>query len=106
MRGNADALIDARTFTTHSPAVMQGELRIGDLPHLGNIVVLERVFPFPEPRRNSDLISYADLHGRGNEHVPLTLSRWFELPGLPIALQRHASAIRFPHDPGALPPEV
>ena len=28
--------------------------------HLGNIVVLEHVSPFPESSRNSNLISYAD----------------------------------------------
>ena len=49
MRGNADALIDARTVTAHSPAIMQDELRIGDFPHLGNIVVLEHVFPSLNP---------------------------------------------------------
>jgi len=78
---------------------MQDELGIGDLPHLGKIVVLKHVFPFPESGRDSNLISYADLHRRGNEHVPLTLSRWFELPDLPIALERNGLAIRFPHGP-------
>ena len=92
MRGYADALIDTRTVTAHSPAVMQNKLGIGDRAHLGNIVVLEYSFAFPESCRNSNLISYADLHRRGNEHVPLTLSRWFELPDLPIALQRHGLA--------------
>jgi hypothetical protein len=33
MRGNANALIDARTITAHSPPVMQDELAISDLPH-------------------------------------------------------------------------
>src|SRR5271169_2615949 len=78
---------------------MYDELGIGDLPHLDNFVVLEHVFGFPESCRNSNLISYADLHRRGNEHVPLTLSRWFELTDLPIALQRHGLAIRFSHGP-------
>src|SRR6516164_6392823 len=78
---------------------MQDELAISDLPHLGNIVVLEHVFLFPEPCRNANLISYADLHGRGNKHVPLTLGRWFELPHLPIALQCNGLAIRSPHGP-------
>ena len=62
MRGNADALIDARTIPAHSAAVTQDELGIGDIPHLGNIIVLEHVFPFPESSGNSNLISYADLH--------------------------------------------
>jgi hypothetical protein len=62
MRGNADALIDARTVPAHSPAVMQDQLGIVNLPHPGNIVVLEHAFAFPEPCRNSNLISYADLH--------------------------------------------
>src|ERR1700738_395068 len=68
-------------------------------PHPGNIVVLEHVFPFPDPGRNSDLISYADLHGRGNKHVPLTLGRWFELPGLPVALECNGLPIRLPDGP-------
>src|ERR1700692_647790 len=59
----------------------------------------EHVFPFPESSRNSNLIPYADLHRRGNEHVPLTLSSWLELPNLPIAIQRHRLTIRFPHGP-------
>src|ERR1700675_1033446 len=62
MRGDADALIDARTVTARSPAIMQDEFRIGCFPPLGNIIVLEHVFPFPEPCRNSNLVSYADLH--------------------------------------------
>ena len=99
IRGYADTLIDARTIPAHSPAVMQDELGIGDLPHLGNIVVFEYVFPFPESCRDSNLISYADLHRRGNEHVPLTLSRWFELLDLSIALERNGLAIRLLHGP-------
>ena len=67
----------------HSPAVTQDELGIGDFPYLGNIVILEPVFPFPEPCRNSDLISYTDLHGRGKKHVPLTIGRWVKLADLP-----------------------
>jgi hypothetical protein len=58
VRGNADALVDARTITAHSPPVMQDELGIGDLPYLGNIVVFEDIFTFPKPRRNSNLISH------------------------------------------------
>src|SRR6516164_3395256 len=99
MRCYADALIDARTVTAHSSAVIQDELGVGDLPHLGNIIILEHVFPFPEACRNSNLISYAYQHRRGNEHVPLPLSRWFEVPDLPIALERHGLAIRFPDGP-------
>src|SRR5262245_49343942 len=99
MRGNADALIDALTITAHPPPVMQNQLGFGDLSYLGNIVVLEHVFPRPESCRNSNLISYADLHRRGNKDVPLTLSRWFELPELSIALEHHGFAIRFPHSP-------
>jgi hypothetical protein len=62
-------VIDARTVTAHSPAIMQDELRIGNFPHLCNIVILKR-FPFSESCRNSDLISYTKLHRRGNEHLP------------------------------------
>jgi hypothetical protein len=79
-------LIDARTITAHSPAVMQDELGTGDLPHLGNIVVLEHVFSFSE-----------------------TLSRWLKLPNLPIAFEHHGLAIRFPtvhFSPGLNPPAV
>src|SRR5271166_5946049 len=109
MRSNADALIDTRTITTHSPAVMQDELRIGDLTHLGNIVVLKHVFPFPESCCNSNLISYADLHRRGNEHVPLTLSSWFELPGLPLRSSVTVSqfvSLTVHFSPGRNPPTV
>jgi len=73
----------------HSPAVTQDELGIGDFPYLGNIVILEPVFPFPEPCRNSNLISYTDLHGRGKKHVPLTLADGLNsriCPGLAIRL--------------------
>jgi hypothetical protein len=41
IRGNGDALIDARTMPPHSTAVIQDELGIGDLPHLSNIIILE-----------------------------------------------------------------
>jgi len=59
------------------------------ISYFRNIVVLEHVLSLPEPCRYSDLISYADLHGRGSQHVPLTHGRWFELPSLPIALEGH-----------------
>jgi hypothetical protein len=78
---------------------MQDELGIGDLPHLGNIVVLEHVFSFPESPCNSDLISYADLHGRGNEHVPSPLGRGLELPDLVAPLERYGLTIRLPDGP-------
>jgi hypothetical protein len=57
MRGDADPLINPRAIPAHSPPVMQDKLRIGDIPHLGNIVILERVFPFSESCRNSNPIS-------------------------------------------------
>ncbi len=44
-------------------------------------------------------LEYADLHRRGNKHVPLTLSRWFKLPDFSIALQRNGLGIRLPHGP-------
>jgi hypothetical protein len=62
-------------------------------------VVFEHVFAFPESRRHSNLVSYADLHRRGSEHIPLTLCGWFELPNLPMALERHGFAIRFFYSP-------
>src|SRR5271166_5260351 len=103
--GDADALIDARTIPPHSPAVIQDELGIGDLPHHSNIIILEHAFSFPESPRDSNLISYADLHYRGNQHVPLSLSGRFELAGLPIALDGHCLAIRFPDGPLLARPE-
>ena len=84
------------TVTAHSPAVIQDELGICDLLHHSNIIILEHVFSFPESSRDSNLISYADLHRRGNEHVPLPLSGWFEPADFPIALERYGLAIRFP----------
>jgi hypothetical protein len=92
-------LIDPGTVPPHSPAVIQDELGIGDLPHLSNIIILEHVFSFPESSRDSNLISYAYLNRRGNKHVPLPPSGWFELPDLPIALERYGLAIRFPDGP-------
>jgi len=60
---------------------------------------LNKLFPFPESYRNSNLISYADLHRRGNKHVPLTLGRWLKLPNFSIALEHHGFAIRFSYCP-------
>src|SRR5271165_20122 len=67
VRGDANALIDARSVAPHSPAVIQDELSIGDLLHHTNVIILEDVFSFPESSRDSDLISHTDLHRRGNE---------------------------------------
>jgi len=60
---------------------------------------LNTFFPFPESPRNWNAIPYADLDCCRNKHIPLTLSGWFELPDLAIALQRHGFGILFPHGP-------
>jgi hypothetical protein len=44
-------------FPAHAPAVILDEFGIGDLSYLGNIVILEHVFPRPESCHNSNLIS-------------------------------------------------
>src|SRR5690348_4008640 len=85
-----------RTIPPHPAAVVQDKLGIGD--H-SIIIILEHVFPFPESSRDSNLISYTDLHCRGNEYVPLPLSGWSELPALSIALDSHCLAICFPDGP-------
>jgi hypothetical protein len=41
-------LIDARTISTHSPAIVENKLAVGDFPNLGDVIVLEHVFSFPE----------------------------------------------------------
>src|SRR5215475_9562477 len=51
---------------------------------------LKHAFPFSESCRNPSLISYADLHRRGNER-PTYHNRWFELPDFPIVFQRRTA---------------
>ncbi len=56
-------------------AALADELGIGNLPHLGNIIILEHVFSFPKPCRYSYLISYADLHGSRKRGTSANLLR-------------------------------
>jgi len=51
--GNADALIDACTITSHAAAIVQDEFGGSDFSNDDNLVVLEYIFRLPECSRNS-----------------------------------------------------